>query len=213
MELQSTANETFSFDNLPDTCPFCFRTITPFAITCHLVAERELEVYFICNSRYCNKSFIGYYANYGGRFEFIRSSFGNRRTKTFTETISNISLTFQTIYNEAFFAEQNELLQICGGGYRKAVEFLIKDYAIQYNPDKKKSIEKNTLASCISLYVSDENIKAVAKRASWLGNDETHYVRKWGTKDLEDLKILIDLTLHWIEMEHLTSTFKKDMPD
>ncbi len=212
MKLQSTADETFSFDNLPDTCPFCFRTITPFAISCHLVAERELEVYFVCNSKHCNKSFIGYYSLFGGSFEFIKSSIGNRQTKIFTDTIINISPTFQTVYNEAFFAEQNELFQICGVGYRKAVEFLIKDYSIQNNPDKKESIEKDTLSNCIKLYVSNENVKDVAKRATWLGNDETHYVRKWATRDVNDLKILIDLTVGWIEMEYLTSTFKKDMP-
>jgi len=49
-------------------------------------------------------------------------------------------------------------------------------------------------------------------RAVWLGNDETHYLRKWEQKDLTDLKNLIGLTVHWIEMEELTETVMKDMP-
>jgi hypothetical protein len=46
-----------------------------------------------------------------------------------------------------------------------------------------------------------------------LGNDETHYVRKWADKDLNDLKNLISLTRHWIEMDQLTKDFVKDMPE
>ena len=40
----------------------------------------------------------------------------------------------------------------------------------------------------ISRYIDDSNIKNVAKRAVWLGNDETHYIRKWEDKDLSFLK-------------------------
>jgi len=69
------------------------------------------------------------------------------------------------------------------------------------------------LAKVIGDYVSDNNIKSVAKRAVWLGNDETHYIRKWEGKDLNDLKKLIDLTVHWIEMEVLTASFEEEMPE
>ena len=69
------------------------------------------------------------------------------------------------------------------------------------------------LANCIKEFVTDERIKSVAKRAVWLGNDETHYVRKWETKNLVDLKKLISLTVHWIEMEKLTESFEEEMPE
>ena len=60
------------------------------------------------------------------------------------------------------------------------------------------------LGKCISDYVASDRVKQVAARAVWLGNDETHYLRKWEGKDLEDLEILIELTVHWIQMEELT---------
>jgi hypothetical protein len=46
-----------------------------------------------------------------------------------------------------------------------------------------------------------------------LGNDETHYVRKWEDKDLTDLKTVIELTLHWIEMAEMTDSVMNDMPE
>lgn len=61
--------------------------------------------------------------------------------------------------------------------------------------------------------IKDSNIKEVAKRAAWLGNDETHYMRKWGAQDLQDLKKLIDLTVHWMEAEALTNQLLTAMPD
>jgi hypothetical protein len=49
-------------------------------------------------------------------------------------------------------------------------------------------------------------------RAVWIGNDVTHYIRKWEGKNLEDLKKLIELTVHWIEMEALSKSFEDEMP-
>jgi len=103
--------------------------------------------------------------------------------------------------------------QITGVGYRKALEFLIKDYAIKNNPSEEKSIKKTPLMQVINKHIGDTNIKNVAKRAVWLGNDETHYIRVWEDKDLSFLKQLIDLTIHWIEAEELTKTMMEEMPD
>jgi hypothetical protein len=69
------------------------------------------------------------------------------------------------------------------------------------------------LGNCIAIYVKNERIAQTSARAAWLGNDETHYVRKWEGKDLEDLKRLIGLTVRWIEMEQMTDAAVKDMPD
>jgi len=121
---------------------------------------------------------------------------------------------------------------IVGGGKDKAraqVQALagsnpaVADYVTGQIAEKEKDAEKNAafraevektlLAPCIAKYVKNDQIKEIAKRAAWLGNDETHYVRKWEGKDLEDLKKLIALTIHWIEMEKLTADVIQDMPD
>jgi hypothetical protein len=68
------------------------------------------------------------------------------------------------------------------------------------------------LGNCIAEYVKNDRISQTAARATWLGNDETHYVRKWEDKDVKDLKNLIGLTVRWIEMEQMTDDAIKDMP-
>jgi len=37
---------------------------------------------------------------------------------------------------------------------------------------------------------TDTNVKAVANRATWLGNDETHYEKKYEQLDIKHLKEL-----------------------
>lgn len=201
----------------PDSCPFCHKSITPNPLYGHERSRFELEVLLICPNDNCKSSFIGYYRRHNindQTYNFRNKvSQGTIAGREFSETIRAVSEKFEEIYNQAFSAEQQNLTEICGVGYRKALEFLIKDYAITKYPDEKEKIKKKMLGICINEYVEDSRIKTVAKRAVWLGNDETHYVRRWEGKNLEDLKKLIDLTLHWVEMEKLTESFEAEMPE
>ena len=132
--------------------------------------------------------------------------------KEFDKIIQSISEDFCNIYNEAFQAEQLGLLQICGVGYRKALEFLIKDYLIMLTPTNQENIKMKLLGKCISEDIQSGNIKEIAKRATWLGNDETHYVKKWEQKDLKDLKRLLNITVYWIKVEEESREAIQDMP-
>lgn len=199
----------------PDECPFCHKSISPNYLYGHR-SGNILEVLLCCPNNHCERSFLGYYSNPRNQEYWIfdgKTTQGSIVGKEFKEPIPTISNLFVTIYNQAFAAEQQDLLEICGVGYRKALEFLIKDYAISNFPSKKEEIEKKLLGKCISDYVDNERIKNVAKRAVWLGNDETHYFKIWKDKNLEDLKSIIDLTVHWIAMEALTKSIENDMQE
>jgi hypothetical protein len=115
-----------------------------------------------------------------------------------SETINNVSPQFEEIFNQAKVAEMESLNLIAGMGYRKALEFLIKDYLIIHKKESKEEIEKTLLGRCINQYIENPKVKELAKRTAYLGNDETHYVRTYGDKDINDLKKLLDLTVHWI---------------
>jgi hypothetical protein len=129
--------------------------------------------------------------------------------------LQKISPDFCAIYDEAHKAEQLGLSLICGPGYRKSLEFLIKDYLIslQTEDESKRDIAHSPLMGVINKYVSDKRMLTTAQRATWLGNDETHYVRKWEDKELQDMKNLIKLTCYWIQSEHLTSEAVANMPE
>lgn len=209
-------NNKIELEDLPSNCPNCHKSITPNPLFGHYCEiNDETEIFLFCPDKNCKKSFIAYYYYIGeNRYNFTgRTSKGTLIGRNFSDSIKETSIDFIKIYNQSYEAEQQDLKEICGVGYRKSLEFLIKDYAISNNLEKQKLIEKSPLSQCITNFISDSRIQSVAKRASWIGNDETHYIRIWEGKNLIDLKKLIDLTIHWIEMEKLTLSFEEEMPE
>jgi len=198
----------------PQDCPSCHKKIIPnyngAVFSNDLI---QISALLTCPDPYCETSFAANYLteNNSGHFYFKRIFKIKPKQQIFNDEITKLSPSFIKIFNEAYFAEQHDLLEICGVGYRKALEFLIKDYLINKIPDKEEQIKSALLGKCINDFVSDLRIKETAKRAIWLGNDHTHYVKKWENKDLSDLKILIKLSVNWIESELLTETFINSM--
>jgi hypothetical protein len=209
-----------SIDN-PDTCPLCNNGIDPVFIygycsTKKIGQDDCLQVIYRCTKEKCQGLFVSYYRTLDpncDRFIYIKSRPINKKDREFTDTIESISPNFCLIYNQAHSAEQDGLTEICGVGYRKSLEFLIKDYLISREPGRTEEIKKKFLGKCISEEIKNDNIKTMAKRAVWLGNDETHYLKRWEGKDLNDLKKLIDATLYWIGMEKLAEDIPLEMPE
>ena len=130
---------------------------------------------------------------------------------TFPETIKNVSPSFVDIFNEAESAHQLGFEQVAGPGYRKAFEFLIKDYANSLAPND--DVLKMKAGDVVKKLIPDPRIQKVAERSLWLGNDETHYMRKWVDRDIEDLVTLIKLTASWIDIGERSKKYVDEMPD
>ncbi len=192
-------------------CPYCHKE--QISEMHAAIQYKSSPAYFViceCSNPYCQMAFVASYNSSSRQFSIIRQS--TQIVREFSDIIKGVSPGFCVIYNEAYAAEQMKLGQITGVGYRKALEFLIKDYLISLDRIKEEDIKKKPLGQCIVSDVTNENIKQVAERATWIGNDETHYVRKWENKDITDLKTLIDLTIYWIEAEIKTKKTLEDMP-
>ena len=206
--------QTFTFNTQPNECPFCHNSITA-RIHQGFQKGTMLEIVFRCPDSSCGRIFSGLYENTLVSNSWIytlkSTSIGTFVEKNFSENITNLSNNFVDIYNQAAKAESLNLHHIAGIGYRKALEFLIKDYLIIKNPEKEEVIKKKFLGKCIKEDIQNVNLKEIAERATWLGNDETHYVRQWEDKDISDLKVLINISLHWIDMELLTEQYKNEM--
>ncbi|MEH6659902.1 DUF4145 domain-containing protein [Leeuwenhoekiella marinoflava] len=205
-------------ESVPSACPICKTSIEPVFIETYNVNNliyavfrrpvTEYEEYYLLkfffNKNHPRPKKVYSFNNYAGQ---VSAELKN------LEIIQDLSPNFSAIYNQEFIAEQYGLKEICGVGYRKAIEFLVKDYTIKFNLESENKITEPTyaLGKCIKEFTPDPRIKDMVERAVWLGNDETHYTRKWTDKDLNDLKILIDLTLHWIQMELLSNEYKSQM--
>jgi hypothetical protein len=224
MDLQASALQGEGYhiraDKEPDTCPRCHRSIHPKLIVASIIVKQGItQAIFKCTHHSCEEVFIANYATPSPRNgainpgSFLSTAPKSALPSNFPEAIVECSPTFVQIYDQAIAAESNDLDQIVGIGMRKALEFLIKDYVCLENPDKTEAIKKTLLGKCIDEYILDSNVKACAKRATWLGNDETHYVRKWTDQDINDLKRLIKLTVNWIDNALTTKKYLSAMPD
>jgi hypothetical protein len=209
--------KTTNVDASPNECPFCHEKQVV-DINYSVTVGSDLEALCKCSNSRCGKLFIAYFTSAKAldpkrseSFFFKSVSVGNIKTSEFDSNITDVSSSFVEIFQQAERAEIIGLNHLAGMGYRKALEFLMKDYLIKKFPEKANKIEEKLLGACINEFVIDPNIKIVAKNAAYLGNDQTHYVRKWPDKDINDLKVLIQLTIAWITMEVLTQKYKDEM--
>lgn len=221
--IQNNALDNKELMDFPDYCPVCKHSIAPNYIVLYYKSDYTRELICGCPRNECLSLFIVIYNPVPSKSSNQTNTFDrsfrvykyypkSKSTISFEKEITDISPDFSKIYNQALYAEEEELDQICGVGYRKALEFLVKNYAVHINgEDKRQAIEKQPLQQCISNFISHPEIKEMATRAVWLGNDETHIVRKWVDKDIQDLKRLIDLIVHFINMEMLLAKYKKEM--
>lgn len=203
---------------LPDICPRCHRSVHAKVMHVAQLVERKLtQTVFRCTHLKCQELFLGSYRVVGGegtnelQCQLFSLTPIQARTSSFPESVSSLSPAFVEIYDQSMAAEASGLTQLVGIGLRKALEFLVKDYAVSEHSGQEEAIRKTMLAPCIETYVADPNVKACAKLATWLGNDETHYTRRWLDKDIEDLKRLVRLTVNWIENATLTKKYVSEM--
>jgi len=218
-------NNQIRYSGVPDACPVCkhacqaiqLKTAVTFPEVGN-INDWTLQILYRCPRQSCGRLFIGEYyprRDHRQNIHFELSSMYPRTADKaeIAEGVEEISPTFAKILNQSLAAESHSLDQIVGMGLRKALEFLIKDYCAHKRPDKSAEIKEQTLGKCITDYITDANIQRCAKRATWLGNDETHYSRVWTGHDINDLKILIRLTQNWISNELLTQKYSSEMPE
>lgn len=198
---------------VPDACPICHRHSEIKTITADSIDEgKGVQVIFRCAYTGCKQYFFCYYGpKTNGTLLSVRPVKPN--AVMLPDAVTKLSPSFVEIFAEAEEAAQIGLKQIAGPGYRKAFEFLIKDYAKSLAPERGAEIQTKFAGAVVNEFVSDPRIQAVAKRSLWLGNDETHYMRKWTDHDLSDLIALIRLTANWIEIDHLSKAYMQSMPD
>lgn len=195
----------------PRKCPHCdcnFNPNIPYATYIENDSGGFGKLFVIYFCTHCEKCFlVEYYANYLNQPNYqssgtVENIYPHPSEKIdFSDNIKYLSKKFISIFNESYLAEQSNLLEICGIGYRKALEFLIKDYAILTNKNDIETIKPMPLNQCIEKYIDNKHIKILAKASAWIGNDETHYVRKHEQYTLESLKSFITATVSFIDSD------------
>lgn len=223
LHLEDGKCHDFEFSEIPDVCPFCKKGIVPIPIygtfqnlTKPGLNRNEVQVVFQCPINICKALFITQYKEYSmGGFYIVRDLWKYSEKPVFNEIFQQISPQFLIIYSQSVLAEEMSLLQVAGPGYRKSLEFLVKDFIIRdlKTDEEKNKVKRTHLGEIINTYIDNPMIKSTVKRAAWLGNDQTHYTQVWADKDLNNLKDVIKMATSWIELVESSKKLEKEMPD
>lgn len=121
---------------------------------------------------------------------------------TLPAVVNNTFPEFKDIYEQSLEAESQGLNKIAGVGFRKSIEFLIKEYVIHKDPDSSEEVKSKFLGKVINENLSEfPKIQTLAKAAVWIGNDETHFVRVHDDKDIQDMKEFLTAAALFISAE------------
>lgn len=180
-------------------CPLCHVATSPTFINGYLIGSKDnsipLTAFIILYCPRCKNLYIAKYIFINGLtdlypYYFIR--------KEFSDNIKNLSPEFVNIYSQSLEAESNNATKgLAGLGYRKSLEFLVKDYLIKLKHQDKNTIINMKLNDCIKKLDSD--LQDIAKASVWIGNDEVHYFRKNEDYNIQDMKEFVDYLLFEIE--------------
>lgn len=187
---------------IDDICPNCSKPTNPQVVS-QGYNENQLNV----NSIYVTLRCLGCYHYWVEEFVSpINGLITHIKTKPqlpsdipISKDLELISPVGKEIYVQSLKAEQEHLDLIAGIGYRKALEFFVKDFSILTNPDDEEKITKMSLKQVIEDYIEDKELKTCALASTYIGNDEGHYYRKNPDKNLADLKKYIHGVIYYLE--------------
>ena len=196
----------------PTICPICKHALKPHELGIHTYQDDGdrwlISALYLCT--HCYQTFLTYHScelfktgnGYPSTYEthLIHIEPNRYAEEQFDTGIHTLSPQFVKIYNQALAAESTGLDEIAGLGYRKAMEFLVKDFCIHLNPSDEDKIKSLPLGRCITDYVKNEQIQTLATRAVWIGNDEAHYIRKQEGRDVTDMKSFIRAVVYFVGM-------------
>lgn len=210
-------------------CPYCEKGIQAEVLHVHSeYFDGTTYVDVMGKCPICKRIFWGKY-----NYEHLLDPFGfpqfvtpatyypqNAKKTVFSKEIYKISKEFIIQYHQAETVEQLGILDVSGLAYRRAFEHLIKDFAVFLDPEKADEIlSDDRLTNVIANRLPDKygikEIKEIANRAWWLGNDYAHYKKRYIDKDIFDLKECIDIAQHYMTLylkyNHQVNTIAKNV--
>jgi hypothetical protein len=187
-------------------CPHCNQTGRQEPITGSMnMKENSLFVTTECLNCF-NLATHAYFCedNYSGSFnDYYQNTYPNFSDDiNISEKVKHEYPDFLRILVQSQKAEEADLNELAGMGYRKALEFFVKEYVTQ-NLDggaEKNSILSEPLGETIKR-LENPLLQSISKASSWLGNDQTHMVQKHPEYGINDIKKYIKVLTNLVEAE------------
>ncbi len=178
----------------PSVCPYCGLAVK--FIARGGFKSQETLITFECP--HCNKLISALYNDTDYKPLNIYPPQPTQLAKI-PEEILDISPEFKKIYIQASTAESNNLKELAALAYRRALEFLVKDFCIHKYPTSKDAIIKEHLSASIKRLEDISPImNDIANKIRLIGNDYTHYQSKLNYTP-SDMKKYINILIPFIQ--------------
>lgn len=192
--------------DIPIVCPNCNASLQPIIADYKLLSYNDSSNGLLIISykgNCCSKYFYATY-KYDNRKTIILDVFPHLKPTMLPDNIQELSPRFANLYEQSYTAEQNGHLELSGSGYRNAIEVLLKDFAIKKLGAPKEDVCKMKLYDAIGTYLKEVNLEtSAADVIRVLGNDYTHYQRKYDDIDFIVVKKYLEIFIQQIETKLL----------
>lgn len=189
---------------IPIICPNCSSSLQPIIKDNKALSFGKnllLVISYIGNC--CNTPFYATYNYHDGQTTLL-DVYPHLKTLTLPDNIKNLSPRFANLYEQSYTAEQNGHIELAGSGYRNSIEVLIKDFAIKKINAPESEVCKMSLYDAIGTYLKEVNIEtSAADVIRVLGNDYTHYQRKYDDIDFIVVKKYLEIFIQQIDTKLL----------
>lgn len=191
----------------PAVCPHCgFGTDAPYSHKTPYAFNGHDLLVGICTCTSCNKQFLIAYEYDPANSSYAPIIYPDRGFTPYSnEILEKVSPRFIDMYNQALQSEFHENLELAAIGYRSALEILVKDYAINELGQSQDEVISKKLCAAIGAYLHQEDLVKTADVIRILGNDYTHYERKYPQHDFELLKGYMEIFLKQIEVQYMVN--------
>lgn len=149
---------------------------------------------------HCKKAYIvAYEYDAQAKATTFRGFFPTMTEVLESELLIKLSPGFENYFNQATRSEKAGDLELAAIGFRTALECLVKDYAItELHKDREEVVQKK-LFGAIGEYLGERDLIAAADVVRILGNDYTHYERKYPEHDFALLKSYLQIFMKLVE--------------
>ena len=187
----------------PSTCPCCGIETDAITANVQTTSYGKGGTLFIVSYEctHCQNRFVGLFEKIKlGDNEALKyiEVLPRPAGKELHQGLAKISPRFVEVHKEAEGAEQFGFFDLAAMGYRKALEILVKDYAITMLDKSKEEVEKKKLDVAIGTYLQQKELVKTADVVRILGNDRTHYKEKYPEHEFPTLKRYYDIFLQLI---------------
>ncbi len=202
----SLNNELDFMLKMPKYCPVCGEKQVPQQIKSFLFPPKKEKQYgsvcYECSS--CGNYYIVTYDIVRKEKTGFVGSFCPeiRGPKFYDDVLGELSPRYLTACQQAVNAEFRGDLELAAIGYRSALECVVKDYAIKELDKPHDEVAGKSLFAAIGEYLSEQKeLLNTADVVRLLGNDYTHYERKYPEYDFDLLKQYFNIFTAFLRMK------------